>query len=174
MKKSTKGAFAAGTAAVLLMGGAGTLAFWSADGDVPGGTIASGSLALTTPDCGAGWTYDSGEAVNGAAFTPGTSVLVPGDVITKTCTTTLTATGEHMRGTISASTPAALAPFTATVGSITDATTPLVNNEFTEANSGHQLSVVITVSLPTTADNTTMSASKTLDDITLSATQIHN
>ena len=34
MKKSTKGAVAAGAAAVLLMGGAGSLAYWTASGTI--------------------------------------------------------------------------------------------------------------------------------------------
>ena len=52
MKKSTKGAVAAGAAAVLLLGGAGTLAFWNADGTAEGGTLTAGTLELTDLTCG--------------------------------------------------------------------------------------------------------------------------
>jgi alternate signal-mediated exported protein len=174
MRKTTKGALAAGGAAVLLLGGAGTLAYWTDANDVTGGAIKAGTLSITAPSCGSGWTYDSTESAPGAPYTPGTSLLVPGDTITETCTTTLTATGEHMRGTIVASAPASIAPFTVTVGSITDATTALgAGGTFTEANSGDALSITITVTLPGTSDNTTKLASKTLDAITLTATQIH-
>ena len=38
MNKTTKGALAGGAAAVLLMGGVGTLAYWTADEDVTGTT----------------------------------------------------------------------------------------------------------------------------------------
>ena len=62
MKKSTKGAVAVAAAAVLLTGGAGTLAYWSDSVDLPGGSISSGSLSLGTPDCGSGWTLDGGAA----------------------------------------------------------------------------------------------------------------
>jgi alternate signal-mediated exported protein len=173
MKKTTKGAIAASGAAVLLMGGAGTLAYWTSTGTVDGGGITAGNLSISTPSCGS-WTYDAGEQAPNATFTPGTSLLVPGDSISKTCTTVLTATGEHMRGTIVASTPASIAPFTVNVSSITDATTPLAAGQtFTEANDGHTLSVTVTVTLPS-SDTSSQNVGKTLDDITLTATQIHS
>ena len=174
MKKSTKGVLAAVAAGVLLLGGAGTLAYWTDTGIVDGGDIDAGTLALSSPSCG-GWTYDSGEVVNGATYTPGVSLLVPGDVISKTCTTTLTATGEHMRGTITASSPADIAPFVVGVGAITGASPAFGSgNEFTEANDADVLSVAVTVTFPASSDNTTKLAAKTLDDITLTAAQIHS
>lgn len=90
MKKSTKGALAAGAAAFLLLGGAGTLAYWTADGTIEGGTIESGELDLTVPECD-DWTLDGG-----AAFDPDVDLLVPGDDLTRVCTLTLTAAGEHI------------------------------------------------------------------------------
>ena len=51
MKKSTKGALAASSAAVLLLGGAGSLAFWSDSQDVGSANITSGELTLGAPDC---------------------------------------------------------------------------------------------------------------------------
>ena len=44
MKKSTKGALAAGSAAFLLVGGAGSLAYWTDNGDVTGTTLNVPSL----------------------------------------------------------------------------------------------------------------------------------
>ena len=41
MNRTTKGAIAAGAAAVLLLGGAGSLAYWSDCQDAAGGTINS-------------------------------------------------------------------------------------------------------------------------------------
>ena len=61
MKRSTKGALAASAAGILLLGGAGSLAFWNATVNVPGAAIASGDLKLSTPDCGDGWLLDDGE-----------------------------------------------------------------------------------------------------------------
>ena len=46
MKKSTKGALAAAAAGSLLLGGAGSLAYWTDAETVGGGSIASGHLKL--------------------------------------------------------------------------------------------------------------------------------
>lgn len=176
MKKSTKGAAAAGTAAVLLLGSAGSLAYWTQTQDVTGGTIQSGDLSLSAPDCGDGWIYDTGEDTSGAAYTPGTSLLVPGDVISETCTTAVTATGEHMRGTITASAPTDISPFSVGVDTISDGTTALVSGgTFTEKNSGDTLSVTITVTFPSgsTTSPDTRNLTKSLDNIALTATQAH-
>ena len=87
-----------------------------------------------------------------------------------------------MRGTIAASAPNDISPFTVGVGTITDATTPLTGSTFTEANSGDSLSVSVTVTFPDTGDpggpasgdNAFKLASATLNAITLTATQIHS
>ena len=88
MKKSTKGAIAAAGASVLLLGGAGTLAFWTDTESTPGVTINTGHLDLTDLDCGTGWTLDGGTAYT-------TQLLVPGDSLTKTCTAALDIAGTH-------------------------------------------------------------------------------
>jgi len=98
MKKSTKGAFAATTAAVLLLGGAGTLAYWNDRTTVPGGDVASGVLWIGTQDCGQGWTLDGG-----AAYT--TQLLVPGDTLTEVCTIDLIAEGAHLGADLVVDTP---------------------------------------------------------------------
>lgn len=97
MKKSTKGAFAAGTAAVLLLGGAGTLAYWTDAKDAPGTTIDSGHLKLSDAAC-AGWLLDGG-----AAYVAQT--LVPGDTLTQVCTFTVDSDGEHLAASFDVSTP---------------------------------------------------------------------
>lgn len=89
MKKTTKGALAAGSAAVLLMGGAGTLAYWTDSVTAEGTDIASGHLKLLLDDC-TGWTLD-----DGAAY--GSQLLVPGDVLTQDCDYTLDIAGDHLR-----------------------------------------------------------------------------
>ena len=100
MKTTTKGALAAGSAAVLLMGGAGSLAFWTTNTDVAGGTIASGSLKISTATCPAAWKYQTGAAKAGQDVV----LFVPGDKITKSCTFVLTATGDNLAATMSAPT----------------------------------------------------------------------
>ncbi len=89
MNKSTKGALAASAAGALLLGGAGSLAFWTTTQPVSGSDITAGHLKLTNPSCGAGWLLDGG-----AVFT--TQLLVPGDTLTKVCTFSLDAAGEHL------------------------------------------------------------------------------
>jgi alternate signal-mediated exported protein len=92
MKKSTKGAVAVGAAAVLLMGGAGTLAFWTADDTIDGGDIESGSLTLTVDDCSDTWLDQSDDAP--------IALLVPGDEVYKDCTVTLDGTGDNLRASV--------------------------------------------------------------------------
>lgn len=111
MKRSTKGALAIGAAAVLLMGGAGTLAYWSDTIDVPGGDITSGELKLENATCASGWEYADGTASAGAAV----DLVVPGDVIAKECTFDVVATGTNLNADL-------VVPATAT---FTDATSPL-------------------------------------------------
>jgi alternate signal-mediated exported protein len=96
MRKSTKGAFAAGTAAVLLLGGVGTLAFWTDDEDAPGATIDSGHLSLGTANC-VGWQLDGGAAYS-------TQLLVPGDTLTQVCSFTVDTEGEHLAASFDVST----------------------------------------------------------------------
>ena len=65
MKKLSEGLVAAGVGTTLLVGGAGTLAFWTEDVTVGGGAINAGHLNLVTDatnvGCGS-WKLDAGEA----------------------------------------------------------------------------------------------------------------
>ena len=62
MNKASKGALAALAAGVLLLGGAGSLAFWTDTAEVAGGAINSGELSLTDTTPGtcadADWVLD--------------------------------------------------------------------------------------------------------------------
>ncbi len=89
MKKATKGALAAGSAAVLLMGGAGTLAFWTDSVTAEGTEITAGHLKLVNADCGDDWVLDGGAVY-------GSQLLVPGDSLTKSCSYELDIAGEHL------------------------------------------------------------------------------
>jgi len=91
MKKSTKGALAGGAAAFLLLGGAGSLAYWTDNGDVTGTTVESGHLAVINNDCGtAAWQLDNA----GGAIT-GSTRIVPGDTVTKDCSFEIEGEGDH-------------------------------------------------------------------------------
>ena len=103
MNSTTKGSIAAAVAALLLTGGAGTLAYWNDTEQVPGGPISSGELALGTPACGVGWVLDGGTTLTN-------QLIVPGDVLTKTCTIDLVARGEHLGADLTVGTAAFATP----------------------------------------------------------------
>lgn len=98
MKKQTKAAMAAGAGAILLLGGAGSLAYWNDSGSAPGGTIRSGQLSLG--DCAGGgtWTDENNETIiNITDFR-----VVPGDSVSYNCDTTINATGDNLTATLTA------------------------------------------------------------------------
>lgn len=102
MNKLAKGAIAGAAGIALLMGGAGTLAYWNDSSDVlaSGQSISSGDLTLGTSGSAA-WTVkpwngtSSGSAVsipNIASFK-----MVPGDVVEYAKTVTLEAVGTTLK-----------------------------------------------------------------------------
>ncbi|NYG56108.1 alternate-type signal peptide domain-containing protein [Nocardioides perillae] len=111
MKKTTKGALAAGTAAFMMLGGAGTFAIWTDDATADAGVIESGSMSIApvideaTGSACSSWTHQNGRA---AAAEPPLAVsrVVPGDVIEKTCSFTVRAEGENLEAVLT--TPASL------------------------------------------------------------------
>ncbi|KAA1424121.1 alternate-type signal peptide domain-containing protein [Nocardioides antri] len=183
MKKSTKGAVAAGGAAVLLMGGAGTLAFWTATGDADGGAITAGSMTLTPVGCDANWVYATGSAGAGTTVT----TFVPGDVVTKECTFTIGATGDNLSATVDApdtltfTTAPAATSFSATVDATydVDGTAIADGGTVTDADDGETLTVAFEVDIPFgTADPTGINDNDmqgvvaTLDTLTVTLTQV--
>lgn len=100
MKKQTKAAIAAGAGAILLLGGVGSLAFWSDEADLGGGgSITSGQLALGECADGGSWV----DANSGTAIADiNVFRIVPGDVVEYTCDTTLNAEGDNLSATLTA------------------------------------------------------------------------
>jgi len=94
MKKSTKGALAAAAAGTLLLGGAGSLAYWTDSSTVSGTSITSGYLDLGAPVCTGGTLHDW-QIDGGAAYDSATMRLVPGDTLTKKCTVKVNKAGTH-------------------------------------------------------------------------------
>ncbi|MCR1783098.1 alternate-type signal peptide domain-containing protein [Nocardioides carbamazepini] len=192
MKKTTKGALAAGTAAVLLMGGAGTLAYWSDTANIGGTSISTGSLALENDNCG-GWVLDKGDVVNEAVYT--NQLLVPGDSLTRVCSFQIEASGAHLEATLT--TPAAV-PLTGTLESVSTTESAPVNASYvvaddaagttnpiavpgtiTSSHDGKYLVATVTVDFPygtqtTVNANDTQLKAGTLDAITVSLTQDDN
>ena len=182
MKKSTKGALAVAAAGALLVGGGGSLAYWTGTATVGGAAISSGTITLSTPDCTDsvpagthGWQFDGGDA-----FAPATDKIVPGDTLTKVCNSTLTMTGKHIGATLAldsasfatggdANLKTALNGATATFKVDGAAYAPIT------APGTHTVQVTVTVPFPSgvSADNT-KAVSATLNDLTVTATQTHD
>ena len=188
MHKNTKAALAATTAAVLLLGGAGTIASWNDSESISGGAIKSGKLSLTQEvgqTCTA-WTLDA--AGGGEAFVPGTTLVVPGDVITRTCTYTVNASGEHLAATVGLTTPS-FGETNALVSALTadadytidadplaapDAVTITNNAPITSANDGDVLSAAVSVTFKSATSGTTaQEMTATLNALSVSLTQSH-
>ncbi len=180
MKKSTKGLVATGAAAVLLLGGAGSLAYWTDNDIVDGGTIASGSIDLTNVSCATDWTYDDS---TGTSTTTVTNGIVPGDTIVKQCTADLVLVGDHIGATVDISDASltslkGLADELTVTAALTDPASGSVSGTGT-----HAVTIDITVDFPygtvsspdplTGADNDSQIDTATLDDITLVAVQTH-
>lgn len=180
MNKSTKGAVAAAAAGALLLGGAGSLAYWNSEQTIAGGAISSGTLTLTqeTGQVCTDWTLDA--AGGATAYTPGTTLVVPGDVITKTCDYTVTASGAHLAASLTmdatsitgdADLAAALTP----AATYTLGVSPVSSGQsITTADNGSVLHAVISVTFNTaTSGVTAQGMTASLDNIVVGLTQTH-
>ncbi|MFU8946712.1 alternate-type signal peptide domain-containing protein [Mycetocola zhadangensis] len=95
MKKTTTAAVAATVGAVLLLGGAGTLAYWSDDAKTAQQTISSGELAIDDSSFGE-WTLKSSPTdVAGKKFD---GTIVPGDTVTTTVKVPVKLVGQNIKG----------------------------------------------------------------------------
>jgi alternate signal-mediated exported protein len=167
MKKTTKGALAAAAAGTLLLGGAGTYAFWTSSATVNGGSISSGSLTLTDVTCPSGWTHtENSDPV---------SLIVPGDNITKHCSGTLTLVGEHIGATVGL-TAASVSSLNGSLGSEVTADAVMTSPSATiDAPGVYPVGIDITVDFPDTVTSvSSQSSSAALNALTLTATQTHD
>jgi alternate signal-mediated exported protein len=170
---TAKGALAAGVAAALLLGGAGTLAFWNDTESITGTPISAGELKLGTPSCGSGWLLDGG-----TPFT--TQLIVPGDVLTKICTIDLIATGEHVGADLGIGS-AAFSSTNALTSQLTPAATFLVNGvsstHITEADDTGTAEITTTITVTfggLAATNASQALSSALNAVSVTATQTHD
>lgn len=96
MKKTTKGALAAGAAALLLAGGVGTYAAWTdSGGDTEGATVQTGHLAVDQVPESASWTWQT-PGLEGQPFNPATDTIAPGDSVRFTSDYTLDIEGSNL------------------------------------------------------------------------------
>ncbi|MGG7103198.1 alternate-type signal peptide domain-containing protein [Rhodococcus sp. 24CO] len=160
MKKQTKGAIAAAAAVALLLGGAGSLAMWSDSEVVGGGAITAGTLQLApcAPVAGTGWqsTFPTVKPI--ADITAWR--IVPTEVLTFDCTTSITADGDRLAATIAADASTITAGTTAAPGAtanqlkdnitattvVTVGGTPVTAaSPLTEADNGKPVTVKVTL-----------------------------
>lgn len=179
MKKMTKGALAAGVGAALLLGGAGTLAYWSDATSISGGSLETGRLALSDASCDAGWVYAEDNANAGEAV----GLLVPGDSIEKRCSFTIDAAGDSLTAELTTPTSTTVtvggetAPQTLQmpVGATYSIEGEAVPSVITSDNDGDTVTAVLTVSFPfgdqSINGNDTQDIEAALDDIAVQLVQ---
>lgn len=180
MKNSTKGALALAAAGALLLGGAGSLAYWNDSKTVTGGAISSGTLSLTQESgqvCSS-WTLDAAGGPTG--YTPGVTLVVPGDVITKTCDYTVNATGAHlaadltMDATSITGSNALASALTAGATYTLDGNAVATGEDITSSNDGDVLNAEITVTFNSaTSGLTAQGMTAGLNNIVVSLVQTH-
>lgn len=173
MKKTTKGALAAGAAALLLAGGAGTFAAWTSDGgDTPGAVVDTGRLAVEQVPETATWTWQT-TGREGQLFNPATDTLVPGDEIRFTSQYLLDVEGTNLSAELVATSGA--------TGSGTDGAlpsglswTPDAGNTLTDLNEAEDDDTTVTVGGTLTFDGAetgSMDEAVTVDDLTVTVRQ---
>ncbi len=185
MNKTAKGAVAAAASAALLLGGAGTLAYWSTTGTVTGGQFGTGALELDTSSCdGAVWTVSN--EVEGVVDAPVPDLaafkVVPGDVLSKACDIDIIAEGDNLRAVLEvvdgeasvvAGDDEALAEddYEVTASFTVDGEEV---TEITDEDAALPLSVLISVEFPIGAevDNSSQLDTLTITEFTVTATQV--
>ncbi|MCU1598916.1 MAG: hypothetical protein QOK08_262 [Actinomycetota bacterium] len=102
MNKLVKGAVATAAGVALLMGGAGTFAYWNASTGITGGTIVAGQLTVAdaTPSNGV-WTVQTNGTGTGVVVALSSYKASPGDVLTYTKSVKITATGDNLTAKLS-------------------------------------------------------------------------
>ena len=170
MNKITKGAIAAGSAAILLAGGAGSLAYWESSSTVGAGTVASGKLALT-PVAGNGTWKNGTNTIN----TISSYKIVPGDTLTYTKNFTVAASGNNLGATVAVDKASISGALLAT-GGATVTTRVLKNSNpvttLSSADDNATLTAEVTVAFPNTVTGTDFQTkSLDLSSVALKAAQ---
>jgi alternate signal-mediated exported protein len=184
MKKTTTAAVAATVGAVLLLGGAGTLAYWSDTETSTNQTISSGNLDLNAITSGQQvWKIQQiADGMKTSSVTvDANTTIVPGDVLTTTVQVPTKLVGTNMKARIDVSDAKVVAldatkvdgldkKLVVDVQSINGTVLTTVNNvkktsvDVTPANipADGNVPVVISVTLPWATDTTTPVASNTI------------
>lgn len=173
MNKLIKGSIAGAAGIALLLGGAGTLAYWNDSATLASaGTVSSGELDIASTTTGA-WT----------GLPANTSIanfkMVPGDSITYTETFTVTATGDNIKAELTATVPGSGQAGINVVPSYTvtkngGSTVTPVGNVYNLTQGVYTVIASVNVNIPfgTTIDNTTMNKSVNLSTAAINVKQV--
>jgi alternate signal-mediated exported protein len=177
MNKLTKGAVAAAAAIALLLGGAGTFATWNASSAVAAAGITAGNLSIA-PGAVAGVWSDATGAIDLSTYR-----VTPGDVLTFTQDFDITATGHSLPATLSltdgsitaASSSAADIALAAALGNsaVLTATglTADAAGDYIVPVGTTSVTVTVTVTFPSTADNASQNGAVSLSGMSVTLTQ---
>lgn len=174
MHKSLKGSIALGAAGLLLLGGAGTYALWSDSEIIPGGSIDSGQLEFLATTSGV-WA-DVSDGTPGAPIPDiADFLIVPGDVLTYSLSTTLRARGDNLEATLAVD-PASITGGPDLLEDV-DVTTALtvggtaIPAVITEANDGQTVNVTVTLTFDEGSTNETQLETIDLSELELTVQQ---
>ncbi|MBP2436582.1 alternate-type signal peptide domain-containing protein [Microbacterium amylolyticum] len=175
MKKVTKATIAGALGVVLLTGGT-TFALWSDSATVNGGTVNSGTLALT-PSGDPAWNDISDSTAD--PITIEDFLIVPGDTIEYTAAFTVGASGDNLSATLGVSDPveangdaALLAATTVTQTFTYDDGEPVTGGAITSADDGEVINVTVTIEFDESTPGTTAQGeSINLGDMTITLEQ---
>ena len=164
MNKLVKGGLAAAAGIALLMGGAGSLAVWTASGVTSSGQVHTGHLTLSTGSAG-DWSKD---------------YLVPGDTDTYTQTFTLSVLGDDIQVALSSAVGTATSPtlpssIVATTSYVINDGTTSTNWNGTDAKTLAQGNYTVTATVTVAFDHAAtgdMDGAFNLGDVTFTATQL--
>lgn len=145
MKKTTKGALAAGGAAALLLGVGGTFAQWSESTEIGAGEVQAGQLDWTVSS--GVWT-DVTDAQPAAISNITAFRMVPGDTVQYKATVTPTLVGDNLTATLTADVASPTGELADNV-QVTAAVGGGGNDvQLSPADSGEPIPVTVTISFP--------------------------
>jgi alternate signal-mediated exported protein len=181
MNNKVKGSLAAAAAAVLCLGGLGTLAYWNDDESTNGGTVSSGELSLDAPT-NVSWFDVTGDGEVAIANIDN-FLIVPGDVLEYRASVVVNAAGDNLAAELTAdgstiTGDASLlenldTTFAASIG-VAPGTPVTADYPITADNDGDTVNVVVTLSFDsvTTTDLEAQTESVDLSDLTVTLQQV--
>ncbi len=172
MNKLVKGSVAAAAGIALLLGGAGSLAYWNSETTFSGTTITSGTLTIANNGAATStFTTEAGTALTGS------SKIVPGDVVVVKQLVTVTASGDNLKSALTidqtALTGTLSTTVTVTVKAYAGTTEITALSNLTPVQAASITKVVATITFPSSTGTTVAQASSLdLSNLKVKLTQI--